>query len=267
MDPRIPTTIDEKGESSHVPSPTTPHTPPGDHSVVTQPPSNQPVRPPQPPQHPIVPTFFGELAGTDGQAYRSLRKRVTDAYRWHTFQYWFVAVTSNSLLFLQILIAASLTVLGAFNDRRARTATIFLGATNTVIAGLITYFKSRNQPNRARQFRNDLAKVVDQFDDAEANFRNPECHDDVYTVMEQIRQAYNQARTDSEINYPDLWVRGSTPDNKNPTPRTSTNPPTQTPAPPPAAHAPPPGTTTTPRPASDVASRRPISDSSTIRAV
>lgn len=50
----------------------------------------------------------------------SLRKRVTQAYRWHTYQYWFVATTSNSLLFLQILIAASLTALGAFNDRRAR---------------------------------------------------------------------------------------------------------------------------------------------------
>ncbi|KIW23910.1 uncharacterized protein PV07_12072 [Cladophialophora immunda] len=258
MDPKIPATIDEKGEPSQVPSPTAPRPPPaGDHTVTIPPPSNQL------PQHPIVPTFFGELAGTDGQAYTSLRKRVTDAYRWHTYQYWFVAVTSNSLLFFQILIAASLTVLGAFNDRRARTATIFLGATNTVIAGLMTYFKSRNQPNRARQFRNDLAKIVDQLDDAEANFRNPNRHDDVYTVMEQIRVAYNQARTDAEINYPDLWVRGSTPSNPNTTPRTSTSPPTTVP-PPPAAQSPALGATS--RPTSDFAPGGPISES-TVRAI
>ncbi|OAL36375.1 hypothetical protein AYO20_04271 [Fonsecaea nubica] len=253
MDPRVPATIDEKGESSHAPLPTAPNTPPADdHIVAVQPPAAQP------PQHPIVPTFFGELAGTDGQAYMSLRKRVTDAYRWHTYQYWFVAITSNSLLFFQILIAASLTVLGAFNDRRARTATIFLGATNTVIAGLMTYFKSRNQPNRARQFRNDLARIVDQLDDAEANFRNPNRHDDVYLVMEQIREAYNQARTDAEVNYPDLWVKGSTSQSSNPTARASTNP--RTTVTPPLA-APSSVLGTTDRPVSDLAHGGPITGS------
>jgi hypothetical protein len=124
-----------------------------------------------------------------------------------------VAFLSNFLLFLQILVAASLTALGGFDSHRARTATIFLGATNTVIAGLLTYFKSRNQPNRARQFRDDLQKVVDQFDDAEANFRNPEYHGDVYTTMEQIRKQYNDARTDAQANYPDLWAKVSSPYN------------------------------------------------------
>lgn len=135
-----------------------------------------------------------------------------------------MAVLSNTLLFAQILIAASLTVLGAFNDRRARTATIFLGATNTVIAGLLTYFKSRNQPNRARQFRNDLGVIVDQLDDAEANFRNPNWQGNEFTTMEQIRNAYNQARADAQANYPDLWVKGTTPYNPNYTPRTETDP-------------------------------------------
>ncbi|EXJ67744.1 uncharacterized protein A1O5_09090 [Cladophialophora psammophila CBS 110553] len=258
MDPKTAVTIDEKGESSHVQPQAATHTPPaGDHNVTTQPSSNLS------PQHPITPTFFGELAGTDGQAYTTLRKRVTDAYRWHTYQYWFVAVLSNSLLFFQILIAASLTVLGAFNDRRARTATIFLGATNTVIAGLITYFKSRNQPNRARQFRNDLAKIVDQLDDAEANFRNPNRRDDVYAVMEQIRDAYNQARTDAEVNYPDLWVRGSTPYNPNPTPGPSTDPPSRI-SPRPGAQLPAQGTAG--RPGSELTPGRPTSES-TVRAV
>jgi hypothetical protein len=135
-----------------------------------------------------------------------------------------VAVLSNSLLFFQILIAASLTALGAFNDRRARTATIFLGATNTVIAGLLTYFKSRNQPNRARQFRNDLGAIVDQLDDTEANFRNPNWQGDESAELQKIRDAYKQARVDAQANYPDLWVKGTSPYNPNFTPPITTDP-------------------------------------------
>lgn len=159
------------------------------------------------------------------EPYKTLRERVTKSYKAHTYQYWFVAVFSNSLLFLQILIAASLTALGAINDRRAGTAIIFLGATNTVIAGLLTYFKSRNQPNRARQFRNDLAAIVDQLDDTEANFQNPAYKGNEFEEIEKIRAAYKQARLDAQANYPDLWVKGSTPYNPNWTPPIATDPP------------------------------------------
>ncbi|KAJ9610824.1 hypothetical protein H2200_005601 [Cladophialophora chaetospira] len=173
----------------------------------------------------VRPTFFGELAGTDGaEPYASLRRRVTKSYQAHTYQYWFVAILSNSLLFLQILVAASLTALGALHSRRASTAIIFLGATNTVIAGLLTYFKSRNQPNRARQFRNDLATIVDQLDDTEANFQNPDYDGNVFTEMEKIRAAYKQARIDAQANYPDLWVKGTSPYNPNWTPPNVTDP-------------------------------------------
>lgn len=167
----------------------------------------------------------------DGTPYQTLRKRATDAYRLHTYQYWFVATTANTLLFLQILVAASITVLGAIKDHRARTATIFLGATNTVIAGLMTYFKSRNQPNRARQFRNDLGKVVDQLDDAEANFQNPNFQGNAQEVMQQIRRSYNTARADAEANYPDLWVKAGSlydpmhPPQSPPAPDTTVTPP------------------------------------------
>lgn len=113
-----------------------------------------------------------------------------------------------------MVIAASLTALGAFNDRRARTATIFLGAANTVIAALLTYFKSRNQPNRARQLRNALGKVVDQLDDAEANFRTTNAPGDVVASIQGIRTAYKQAREDAEANYPDLWVKAGEVRNK-----------------------------------------------------
>ncbi|KAK5064797.1 hypothetical protein LTR84_000631 [Exophiala bonariae] len=155
---------------------------------------------------------FETIVGRGG--YENLNYRIRKAHKWHTYQYWFVAITSNSLLFLQVLIAASLTALGAFNDRRARTATIFLGATNTIIAALLTYFKTRNQPNRARQLRNDLGRVVDQLDDAEANLRSADAPDDVRGAIKGIRDSYRQARADAEANYPDLWVRAG--DVRNP---------------------------------------------------
>ena len=135
-----------------------------------------------------------------------------------------MATTSNGALFLQILIAACLTALGAINDHRTRPAIVVLGATNTVIAGLLTYFKSRNQPNRSRQFRNDLAGVVEQLDDAEANFRNPFWQGNEFVEVEKIRAAYKQARIDAQANYPDLWVRGTSPYNPNFTPKISTDP-------------------------------------------
>ncbi|KIW46799.1 uncharacterized protein PV06_02435 [Exophiala oligosperma] len=174
-----------------------------------------PGQPPSPQSRPgqasggqaLNPTLFEQIVARDDEHYTSLRTRVTQAYETHTVQYWFVASLANGLLFLQILVAASLTVLGAFKDHRARTASIFLGATNTVVAGLLTYFKSRNQPNRARQFRDALQDCVQQLDDAEANFRNPNWTGNVFDEMEKVRSSYNRARKDARANYPDLWVR------------------------------------------------------------
>ncbi|KAL2436494.1 hypothetical protein ABEF95_011216 [Exophiala dermatitidis] len=165
-----------------------------------------------------VPTFFGAIAGTDGQPYETLRHRVVRSYKHHTWQYWFVATVSNALLFFQIVIAASLTVLGAFDSVAARRATLGLEAANTVIEGVIIYFKSRNQPNRGRQFRNDLAKVVEQLDDAEANFRDPTYpgQGTEHEVLEQIRKQYRDARNDAEANYPDFWVKLNDPPKQPP---------------------------------------------------
>ncbi|KEF60838.1 uncharacterized protein A1O9_02400 [Exophiala aquamarina CBS 119918] len=156
--------------------------------------------------------MFKTIVGKGG--YENFNHKVRRAHQLHTYQYWFVATTSNALLFIQVVLGASLTVLGAFNDRRARTATIFLGAANTVIAALLTYFKTRNQPNRARQLRNDLGRVVDQLDDAEANFRTANVPEDVTATIQSIRTAFKQARADAESNYPDLWVKAG--DVRNP---------------------------------------------------
>jgi hypothetical protein len=76
-----------------------------------------------------------------------------------TVQYWFVASIANGMLWAQIIIGAAITALGATHASGSKTATIYLGAASTVIAGFLTYFKSRSQPVRSRQFRQALRKV------------------------------------------------------------------------------------------------------------
>jgi hypothetical protein len=142
-------------------------------------------------------------------------------------QYWFVASLANGLLWAQIVIGAALTALGAYvvpglpltgvrsaytffahhstKTANAQTAVIYLGAASTVIAGLLTYFKSRNQPNRARQFRQALRGVRNKIDDKahELHGLTPE---QARAVAAGIVKQYNQALAEAAANYPDLWV-------------------------------------------------------------
>ncbi|KAF2754531.1 hypothetical protein EJ05DRAFT_479503 [Pseudovirgaria hyperparasitica] len=91
---------------------------------------------------------------------RARRKRSTTE-----ITYAFTAALSTTMLLSQIVIGAALTALGAANISHVTVA--FLGALNTVIAGLVTYLRSRGQPMRARMFRDDLERVVDEIENSE----------------------------------------------------------------------------------------------------
>ena len=94
-----------------------------------------------------------------------LYPRLRKHYASQRYEYTFTAALSNSLLLLQILIGAVVTALSATNTDHV-VVTVF-GAANTVIAGMIAYFKSRGQPMRSRAFRDELEAVVDAVEDAE----------------------------------------------------------------------------------------------------
>lgn len=79
--------------------------------------------------------------------------------------YLFTAALSNTLLLTQVVLGAALTALGASESSHI-LITIF-GAMNTIIAGLVAYLKSRGQPMRARMFRDDLDRVVDEMENSE----------------------------------------------------------------------------------------------------
>lgn len=48
--------------------------------------------------------------------------------------------------------------------------TVF-GVLNTIIAGRVAYLKSRGQPMRARMYRDDLERVVDEIENSEVMWR------------------------------------------------------------------------------------------------
>ncbi|KAJ9495103.1 hypothetical protein H2202_009353 [Exophiala xenobiotica] len=142
-----------------------------------------------------------------------------------TVQYWFVASVANGMLWAQIIIGAAITALGATHASGSKTATIYLGAASTVIAGFLTYFKSRSQPVRSRQFRQALRKVrnkmdflagfVDEAQIAPNTFVPDEtAHEisDTTTPEEAVNKAmdilklYDEALAEAATNYPDLWV-------------------------------------------------------------
>lgn len=77
----------------------------------------------------------------------------------------FMASLSTTALLVQVIIGAAVTALGA--SESSHIAITFLGASNTVIAGIVAYLKSRGQPMRTRMFKDDLEHVVDEIENSE----------------------------------------------------------------------------------------------------
>lgn len=96
---------------------------------------------------------------------RSLYGRAVHKRNVQNRTYMFTAALTNTLLLSQVVLGAALTGLGASESSHI-LITVF-GALNTIIAGLVAYLKSRGQPMRARMFRDDLDRVVDEMENSE----------------------------------------------------------------------------------------------------
>ncbi|MCJ1328633.1 hypothetical protein MMC10_005310 [Thelotrema lepadinum] len=101
--------------------------------------------------------------------------------------YMFTAALTNTLLLSQIILGAALTALGASQSSHILIATF--GALNTIIAGVVTYLKSRGQPMRARMFRDDLERVVDEIENSEV----------MWLGVTRRMHGYDSIRTDDEV--------------------------------------------------------------------
>lgn len=145
-----------------------------------------------------------------GRALRQRRNQYTT--------YAVTATISNSLLLMQVVLGAAVTALGASSSSHI-LITLF-GATNTIIAGVVAYLKSRGQPMRARMYRDDLERVVDEIENSEIMWLgiSKKMHgyadintDDEVTVRSEVARLtrlYDRAIRTNGMNNPDMYMAG-----------------------------------------------------------
>ncbi|CAG9998612.1 unnamed protein product [Clonostachys byssicola] len=132
--------------------------------------------------------------------------------------YMFTATLINTLLLTQVVLGAALTGLGASNSSRI-LITVF-GALNTIIAGVVAFLKSRGQPMRARMFRDDLSRVVDEIENSAVMWYgiSGAAHgydaidtDEQVTVRSEVARLtrlYDKAVKTNTMNDPDMYSAG-----------------------------------------------------------
>jgi hypothetical protein len=113
----------------------------------------------------VPPSNLPQNARRPAIARRSLYGRAVHRRNTQNRTYLLTASLSNTLLLSQVVLGAALTGLGASASSHI-LITVF-GALNTIIAGVVAYLKSRGQPMRARMFRDDLDRVVDEIENSE----------------------------------------------------------------------------------------------------
>jgi hypothetical protein len=133
--------------------------------------------------------------------------------------YAFAAAATNTLLLSQVVLGAALTGLGASNSSHV-LITVF-GALNTVIAGVVAFLKSRGQPMRARMFRDDLDRVMDEIDNSATMWLgistgvhgydaiDTENAVTVRSEVARLTRLYDRAVKINTLNDPDFYGTGS----------------------------------------------------------
>ncbi|KIW28644.1 uncharacterized protein PV07_08287 [Cladophialophora immunda] len=159
---------------------------------------------------------------------KSLYGRATRQLSNQRFTYYMTASLSNTMLLSQVVLGAALTALGASESSHI-LITIF-GAMNTIIAGLVAYLKSRGQPMRARMYRDDLERVVDEIENSEVMWlgitSGVNGYDDIDTgdgksgergagavtvrsEVARLTRLYDRAVRNNTVNNPDMYMTGA----------------------------------------------------------
>ncbi|KAI0481123.1 hypothetical protein GGR56DRAFT_688605 [Xylariaceae sp. FL0804] len=111
----------------------------------------------------------------------------------------------NACYFLQIVVAAALTAMGAANSGRG--AITAFGAINTVIAGFLTFLKGSGLPGRLRYYGDEWKKIREFIEQRERDFmRGTEYPLSVYDVVETVEKMYQNTKQDIELNTPDTYT-------------------------------------------------------------
>ena len=136
-------------------------------------------------------------------------KRTVDEETKVKFQYALSNYMVNTFFMLQIIVGAALTALGA--AKGPASAVTFLGAVNTVVAGLLTYLKGQGLPARLDQYLHLLRTLREHIETREREFMEPECLLDVDEEIERVTRMYQEVRQTAQDNAPGtvLPPRGS----------------------------------------------------------
>ncbi len=101
---------------------------------------------------------------------------------------------------VQIIVGAALTALGAAKGPPA--AVTFLGAVNTVVAGLLTYLKGQGLPTRLEQYLHLLRTLREHIEEREREFLEPECPLDFDEDIDRVTKMYQEVRQTAQDNAP-----------------------------------------------------------------
>ncbi|QDS72047.1 hypothetical protein FKW77_002496 [Venturia effusa] len=150
---------------------------------------------------------------------KTLYGRALRAKSQQSVTYTFTAAISNTLLLSQVVLGAAVTGLGA--SASSHILITLFGALNTIIAGVVAYLKSRGQPMRARMYRDDLERVVDEIENSEVMWlgisKGVHGYDDInideqVTVRSEVARLtrlYDRAVRTNTVNNPDMYMAGS----------------------------------------------------------
>jgi len=146
---------------------------------------------------------------------KSLYGRALKIKKNQQLTYGFTAAISNTLLLSQVVLGAAVTALGA--SASSHILITLFGALNTIIAGVVAYLKSRGQPMRARMFRDDLERVVDEIENSEIMWRGISKNMHGYSEIDvseavtvrsevaRLTRLYDRAVRTNTVNNPDMY--------------------------------------------------------------
>ncbi|KAI1142944.1 hypothetical protein F5Y05DRAFT_136957 [Hypoxylon sp. FL0543] len=142
--------------------------------------------------------------GTRPAANIGIYSRVVHSEQKAKDRYKVFSILLNACYFLQIVVAASITAMGAAGVSHG--AVTAFGAINTVIAGLLTFLKGSGLPGRLKYYGNEWKKLREFIEQRERDFSRAGCALNVYEVVETIDRMYNNTKREIEMNTPDSYT-------------------------------------------------------------
>ncbi|KAM0258958.1 hypothetical protein ACHAQJ_003614 [Trichoderma viride] len=123
-----------------------------------------------------------------------LYSRVVEAEENAAKNYRIFHLMINFCLGAQIIVGAALTAIGAADG--SRHAVTGLGAMNTIMAGILTYFKGSGLPDRFKAQENQWREIREHIEQRERELCLIDCTLDAQEEVVLVEDMYNQAKSE-----------------------------------------------------------------------